>query len=199
MKLPSLLVLTDAAQAASVGNELFDVIVQAVQAVQADAIGVVVRERHLAEPQRRGLLDRVEALLDGVGGLLLAASPPLGARSGVHLRAAEPVPSPRPAVVGRSCHGRGELAAAAEDGCDYATLSPIFATASKRGYGPALGTEALRGCPLPVYALGGVSAANAAACRAAGAAGVAVMGAVMRAPDPARTVAELLAAVETQP
>jgi len=196
VKLPALLVLTDGAQAASVGHELFDVIVRA---VQAGATGVVVRERHLAEAQRRALLDRVEELLDGVGGLLLAASPPLGDRGGVHLRAVEPVPSARPAVVGRSCHDPDEVAAAAEDGCDYATLSPIFATASKPGYGPALGTEALRGCPLPVYALGGVTAANAAACRAAGAAGVAVMGAVMRAPDPADPVARLLAAVEDRP
>jgi thiamine-phosphate pyrophosphorylase len=73
-----------------------------------------------------------------------------------------------------------DLQRAAAEGCDYATLSPIFASASKPGYGPPLGVHALGGAPLPVYALGGVDETNAAACIAGGAAGVAVMGAAMR-------------------
>jgi thiamine-phosphate pyrophosphorylase len=69
----------------------------------------------------------------------------------------------------------------------------VFATASKPGYGPALGIGGLAagcravagvGSPLAVYALGGIRPAQAGACLAAGAAGVAVMGAVMRADDP---------------
>jgi thiamine-phosphate pyrophosphorylase len=40
------------------------------------------------------------------------------------------------------------------------------------------------GSPLAVYALGGIGPAQAAACLHAGAAGVAVMGAIMRADDP---------------
>lgn len=43
-----------------------------------------------------------------------------------------------------------------------------------------------------MLALGGITVANAAAARNAGAHGVAVMGAVMRAPDPAAVVAALL-------
>jgi thiamine-phosphate pyrophosphorylase len=95
-------------------------------------------------------------------------------------------------VVGRSCHSAAELAAAAAEGCDYATLSPIFPSASKPGYGPALGVDALRDAPLPVYALGGVDPTNARTCVEAGAVGVAVMGYVMRAADPALAVQELL-------
>ena len=45
---------------------------------------------------------------------------------------------------------------------------------------------------MPVFALGGVEVENAAAMRAAGAHGVAVMGAVMRAPDPAGVVARVM-------
>ena len=101
--------------------------------------------------------------------------------------------------MGRSCHDLAELQAAADEGCDYATLSPVFPTASKLRYGPALGVDALHRPPLPVYALGGVTDGNAADCRAAGAAGVAVMGAVMRAADPARTVSELLVAMDGRP
>jgi thiamine-phosphate pyrophosphorylase len=78
-------------------------------------------------------------------------------------------------------------------------LSPIFASPSKPGYGPALGTDALASLPLPCFALGGVTATNAAACLAAGAAGIAVMGAVMTAADPAAAVRELLALVADGP
>jgi thiamine-phosphate pyrophosphorylase len=90
------------------------------------------------------------------------------------------------------------LLVAAADRVDYATLSPIWATASKPGYGPALGIEGLAKAvvavpELPVYALGGVMPGRASACIEAGAAGVAVMGAVMGAPDPAAVVRVLLA------
>ena len=76
----------------------------------------------------------------------------------------------------------------------------MFATTSKPGYGPALGIDGLAagcrtvaevGSPLGVYALGGIGPAQAAACLAAGAAGVAVMGLVMRADDPGAVVASL--------
>jgi thiamine-phosphate pyrophosphorylase len=68
------------------------------------------------------------------------------------------------------------------------TLSPIYATASKPGYGPALGPAAIaasRSAGLPVVALGGIGSGAVAACREAGAAGIAIMGGLMRAGDPA--------------
>jgi thiamine-phosphate pyrophosphorylase len=78
-------------------------------------------------------------------------------------------------------------------------LSPVFPTASKPGYGPAIGLDSLadaagrgRG---PVIALGGITAANTPLCLAAGARGVAVMGEVMRATDPRTAVEALLAAM----
>ncbi len=194
--LPRLLVLTDAAQAMRGGHDLRAVLVRA---TEAGPLGVVVRERHLAPVERRDLVLWVQALLAEVGGALVVASPPVEPGQSTHLTAAEPAPVARPPVLGRSCHGAGELRAAAAEGCDYATLSPVFPTASKPGYGPPLGVDALRRPPLPVYALGGVTVDNAAHCRAAGATGVAVMGAVMGAPDPARAASELLAAVGARP
>jgi thiamine-phosphate pyrophosphorylase len=84
-------------------------------------------------------------------------------------------------------------------GADYATLSPVFPTASKPGYGPAIGldglAEAAARAPGPVIALGGILAENAPRCLAAGACGVAVMGEVMRAGDPQAVVEAILAAI----
>ncbi|HYM03912.1 MAG TPA: thiamine phosphate synthase [Stellaceae bacterium] len=100
------------------------------------------------------------------------------------------------ALIGCSAHDRRELSALAAAGADYATLSPIFASAGKPGYGPALGIDALAGAaaasPLPLIALGGIDGGNAARCIAAGAAGVAVMGSVMTAADPAAMLRTLI-------
>jgi thiamine-phosphate pyrophosphorylase len=103
------------------------------------------------------------------------------------------------ALIGVSLHGADELAALAGAPLDYAHVAPIFDPLSKPAERPALGLEGLRrACagPLAVLAQGGVAAANAAACRAAGAAGVAVTGAILLAPDPAAAARELRAALD---
>ena len=178
-----LLVLTDRMQ--TDGRPLVDV-VRAAVAGGADC--VVLREKDLSRAERDSLADELRTFVP----TLLIASDPTIASDGVHLAAEDALPAVRPGLVGRSCHSAADLAAAAAEGCDYATLSPIFVSESKPGYGPALGVDPLRASPLPVYALGGVDPANARACVAAGAVGVAVMGYAMRAADPAIAVKELL-------
>ena len=98
----------------------------------------------------------------------------------------------------RSRHGTEEVRRAARQGADYVTLSPIYPTRSKPGYGPALGTTVLtEATPVPVYALGGIATpARVHHCLRAGAAGVAVMGVVMRATRPGRVVSRLLAGID---
>lgn len=159
------------------------------------------RERDLPPGERHALAEPVLAAIRAVGGTLsiggdadLAAA--LGA-DGVHL-AGDAIPEtvaaarrtlgPR-AWIGVSAHSLADVSTAAEGGADYVTLSPIFETASKPGYGPALGLPAIREASrigIPVVALGGIAPETAAACRAAGAAAVAIMGGVMRAADAAR-------------
>jgi thiamine monophosphate synthase len=189
---PPLLVLTHGERAEAAGHDLIGVLARC---VDAGLRAVVVRERHLPRDERSRLIARTEELLSPVDGLVVVAAPGLAPHHHLHLPAAAAVPEPRPAVLGRSCHDRGELERAAREGCAYATLSPIFPTPSKPGYGPPLGPAVLGDAPLPVYALGGVDDGNAAACTAAGAAGVAVMGAVMAARDPAGAVSRLLDAL----
>ncbi len=103
------------------------------------------------------------------------------------------------ALIGLSVHSAGE-AVDADPEADYVTLSPIFPSASKPGYGPQLGlaglADAVAGARVPIVALGGIGADNLAGCLAAGAAAVAVMGAVMAAADPEAASRTLLRTIE---
>jgi thiamine-phosphate pyrophosphorylase len=168
---------------------------------------LMFRDKDLAAPARRDLAVRLARIAAEHGfALSVSADIQLAAAvgaAGVHLQAAAQVALARKrlvdAIIGVSAHSVADVAAAAAAGADYVTLSPIFVTESKPGYGPALGTEALRAAAthgIPVLALAGVTAATAGACLAAGARGVAVMGEVMRAEDPARVVRELVTACE---
>jgi thiamine monophosphate synthase len=158
-------------------------LVELIEAAQPD--WVILRERDLLRPARLELAERLRAVLPA-GRLIVAGPDPLGGDA-VHLAERDPlVPA---GLIGRSCHGVPSLSVE-----DYATLSPVYLTASKPGYGPPLGAALAGrlGSGVPWLALGGIdSAARAAQCRAAGAVGVAVMGAVLRAEDPAVFVDEL--------
>lgn len=122
---------------------------------------------------------------------------------GLHLKAGQSLANARrlfSGPIGQSCHSRDELAHAAQNGAAYASLSPVFASPGKPGYGPALGLTMLRDMAtefpaLPLIALGGINAENAAACRNAGAAGVAVRGAISAAASPAAATAEIVTAL----
>jgi thiamine-phosphate pyrophosphorylase len=102
-------------------------------------------------------------------------------------------------MIGVSAHSLAEAKAAEQSGADFVTLSPIFETASKPGYGPALGLDELaRVCDavdIPVYALAGITPERVEACLDAGAYGVAVMGGVMRAEDVGGAVGAYLEAL----
>jgi thiamine-phosphate diphosphorylase len=187
--LPRLLVLTDRTQCTA------PLTATVAAAVDAGARAVVLREKDLTDDERAALAMELRALLAPVGGLLVVAGP-RGFADGdaVHLAARDPFPASRPVLVGRSCHDAAEVATARAEGCDWVMVSPVFPTASKPGYGPALGPAglaALLGGAPPAYALGGVGPADVPACLAAGATGVAVMGPVMR--DPALAAAYVAA------
>ncbi|MBV9245613.1 MAG: thiamine phosphate synthase [Methylobacteriaceae bacterium] len=78
---------------------------------------------------------------------------------------------------------------------DYLGVGPIFAQATKPDASPPIGRAGLakiRGATnKPIMAIGGISAANAADVRRAGADGLAVVSAIMAAPDPAAAAAAL--------
>ncbi|QCB93852.1 thiamine phosphate synthase [Cellulomonas shaoxiangyii] len=100
------------------------------------------------------------------------------------------------AVVGVTA-GRPALLRAA-GGADYVGSGPVRLTATKPEAGPALGAAGVRAVvdatTLPVVAIGGLTADDAPAVRAAGAHALAVVGAVCSAPDPGGAAAALVAA-----
>ena len=100
------------------------------------------------------------------------------------------------ALIGVSCHAPAEVAAA-ED-ASYAHLAPIFRPLSKAATRPPLGLAALgeAGGERPVLAQGGVTADNAGDCLTAGAAGVAVTGAILQAPDAGTAARQLRRALD---
>ena len=105
------------------------------------------------------------------------------------------------ALIGLSVHTPAEAASAFA--ADYIVAGPAYETASKPGYGPALSAAGIsaiaKRSSVPVIAVGGIAANNLSEIMKAGPAGVAVMGGIMRADDPAAEMRGLLAALRAQP
>ena len=91
--------------------------------------------------------------------------------------------------------------AAVVRGADYLGVGPVFCTASKADAGEPLGLDGfarrIQHVNEPVVGIGGITAANAASVIQSGAAGVAVVGAILHAPDPKTAAANLAHAVTT--
>ncbi len=184
--IPRLVLLTDRSQL-SLGRGLIRTVSEC---ADAGLEAVVVREHDLAPAARHALVLELAAIP-----LLTVISSRFAddAARGRHLAAHQPAPGD--GWWGRSCHSREAVDRAAAEGASWVTLSPYAASASKPGQRSLLATTDIAGHQIPVLALSGVGPHNAADAVAAGAHGVAVMGAVMRAHDPAAVVAELLDAL----
>ena len=111
---------------------------------------------------------------------------------GVHLPANSLAPAllraivPADFLIAVSTHSIEEVRAANAEGADFLVFSPIFPVRSKPGYGPAQGIvqlcEAVKTSAIPVFALGGITLANALECRDVGAAGIAGISMFQSAP-----------------
>ena len=103
-------------------------------------------------------------------------------------------------ILGVSAGSTEEARQAVDDGADYIGASPVFSTPTKPDAPPPLGIEGLRriarAVEIPVVAIGGITAGNAAAMRDAGAAGIAVVSAIVAAEDVEAAARRLRVAVE---
>jgi thiamine-phosphate pyrophosphorylase len=92
------------------------------------------------------------------------------------------------AIVGVSVGTAQEAHMATSQGASYVSAGPMFATSTKSNAGPAAGETLLRSVRaatgLPVVVIGGITAERSAALYAAGADGVCVGAAIIRAADP---------------
>ena len=121
---------------------------------------------------------------------------------GVHLGPDDlPVAAVRSAVpsgflIGYSTDEVGMAHRAVRDGADYLGCGAVYSTSNKSDAGSVIGPCGLesvaRAVPVPVVGIGGVTEERAGELANTGAAGVAVIGAVMGAPDPAEAAARLL-------
>jgi len=198
---PPLLVISDRSQARLPLEEV------ARAAFEGGCRWFSLREKDLPRPEHFLLLRQI-----GVMGVRYGATvtvhgdtvpQPMTRATGLHLSSgSDPAVMRRrmpDGLIGASAHSSEEAVALIAAGADYVTVSPVFLTDSKPGYGPALGLDglakAVAAAKGPVIALAGITPANAASCIKAGAAGIAVMGEVMRAADPEATVRALVEAI----
>ena len=202
MKLPAppLLLVTDRHQAR---RALAEVVAAA---VTAGCRWVSVREKDLPGGEQITLARMLAPIawrqgahisLHGGAELAKAAN-----TDGVHLPAgSDPIAARRllgpDKLIGVSIHTVTEAEAIDPGIIDYGIAGPAFETASKPGYGPEIGRiglgEIARAAKVPILAIGGLNATRAAEVLAAGPIGIAVMGGIMRASDPAQEMRALLA------
>ena len=196
-----LIVITDRALAAP--RAVIDVVAAA---LQAGAPAVQLREKRLPPRDVLPVAHRLRTLTRAAGALLfvndrLDLALAAGA-DGVHLGPDDLPVAPARAVappgflIGHSTDDPTAARVAVATGADYIGCGTVFPTRTKPDAGPPIGVARLaavvRSVDVPVVAIGGVTARNAPLARTAGAAGCAVVGAVMAAPDPARVAARIL-------
>lgn len=104
------------------------------------------------------------------------------------------------AIVGVSTHDLGEIESMAGEAADYIAVGPVFATRTKKDPEPVVGLDLIRRARrltrLPLVAIGGITAERAPQVVEAGADGIAVISALLNAPDleaAARALAAALA------
>jgi thiamine-phosphate pyrophosphorylase len=201
---PPLVLVTD--RQATVGRDLVTVVEAA---LAAGLPAVQLREKDLPGRPLLALAERLRTATARTGALLLVNDRLDVAiaveADGVHLGGGSvPAPVarrllPPGRLVGVSTHAPAEVAAAAAGGADFCLFGPVYATPAKDAFGPPQGEDRLRAAvaaaPIPVLAIGGVGPAEAARVRAAGAAGVAIIRAILAAPDPSAATRALLAAL----
>jgi thiamine-phosphate pyrophosphorylase len=169
---------------------------------EAGVRAVQLREKDLGPGEVFKLAEAVCAVLRPGGARLFLNDRADIARAvgaaGVHLpETGIPVGAARRAlgpggIVGVSTHDPDGARRAEEAGADFITFGPVFFTPSKAAYGQPLGLERLeavaRQVTLPVFAIGGVRPDRVGPCLDAGARGVAVISAILAAPDPGAAV-----------
>jgi thiamine-phosphate diphosphorylase len=203
-RLSGLHVLADASPRWSVSP-----VEQARAACAGGASAIQLRAKLAADHELLAWAAEIRALTERTGALFLVndrfdLALAAGA-DGAHLGQDDLPPDRIPAearerlLLGRSTHTLEQASAARREPIDYVAFGPVFGTSSKETKWGPRGLAQLEAVvrslrPLPVVAIGGIDASNAASVRAAGAAGFAVISAVAGAREPEAATRALVAA-----
>ena len=110
-------------------------------------------------------------------------------------------------TIGATANTFEDVVRGAEQGADYIGLGPFRFTQTKRNLSPVLGTEGYRrilaqcreaGIALPVVAIGGITEADVPGILAAGAAGIALSGGLLRAEDVAAETRKIITTINRE-
>jgi thiamine-phosphate pyrophosphorylase len=185
------------------GVRWLDTVAATSAAAQGQPVAVQVRARQLAGDDF--VRAAAEARACAAPGVLLILNGPAAVASrlgydGVHWpEAAIPAEPPQsaPALCSAAVHGVEALERAERAGAGLVVFGAVYPPGSKPGI--AAGLDALRAVAararVPVFAIGGVTPERAAACRAAGASGVATISGVVGTGDPAAAIRAYLQAL----
>jgi len=166
-------------------------------AIAGGADAIQIREKGVSDAEFLARAAEMRELTDETGRILIVNDRPdiaaiVGA-DGVHLGQGDlPIAEARRllrpgAIVGRSTHNIEQVRAAVNEGADYISVGPMFATATKDAgpvAGPQLLARATVEVAMPVVPIGGITAENVAELLKAGARRVAVSSAICSAADP---------------
>jgi thiamine-phosphate pyrophosphorylase len=197
----SLYLVTD--RMLSMGRPIEEVVAAA---VKGGVTCVQLREKDCSSGEFLSLALSLKAQLRGLGipliindrlDIALAAG-----AEGVHLGQHDiPLPAAKQISAGRlligiSAESVEDAAMAEAGGADYIGISPVFSTPTKTDTAEPLGLEGVRAIrkavSIPIVGIGGLNLKNAGMVISNGADGVAVVSAVMSAPDPEEAARMLL-------
>ncbi len=178
-------------------------------ALDAGVKAVQLREKELSGRDLLQTAERLRLLTHGYGALFFvndrADVAKLSGADGVHLGQGGVSPARareilgEESIVGVSAHNIAEAVKAEEDRADFVTFGPVYHTPSKEKWGPPLGLGPLREAAgrlsIPVYAIGGIVKDRVKETIEAGASGVAVISAILGAPDVRKSAEEIIAEV----
>lgn len=207
----SIYLVTDSSQAARVGHDIVDVVLEA---VSGGITAVQVREKHvdarqvlqLVETLADRLPERVALFVNDRIDVFLAARAHGARVTGVHVGQQDlPVEDVRALigaepVIGLTANTRTALEAVAASTArvGYVGIGTVRATWSKADAPPPLGVSGVaalaRSCSAPAVAIGGVVPTDLPALRAGGVAGAAIVSWICSSADPRVSADELASA-----
>ncbi|HUF54765.1 MAG TPA: thiamine phosphate synthase [Dehalococcoidia bacterium] len=193
---PVLMLVTDRNLA---GGE--DALAEAIAVAVEGGVNVVqLREKDMGSQELSVLAGRLREALAGRSLLIVNGDADVAAEAdGLHLPEGAGFARVEGKLVGRSVHSVEAAQQAAAEGVDYIVAGSIFATGSHEGETPVglrLLSEATNAVDVPVIAIGGITSERVHDVMAAGAAGVAVISAILGSESPGGAAHALRSALD---